>query len=174
MKDNQIETSEDERILCVQLELFGTASEEQIRLTLQLLKKFRDMELAVRDYLEHEADYKATIIEGESARKISGEEYYSNKTANAAMIIAEGQREVFEQYRTIIQTMRRAMGLILDEEARTGVYYRYIMGHSYKETLLFMKRGVKSATLDRRLKAGITSIANTLEQWKFFEVEWKF
>jgi membrane carboxypeptidase/penicillin-binding protein len=164
---------EDERILSVQLELFSKASPEEQKLALLWLKKYRDLELIVRDYEEHAAEYSQTAVDGEMARRISSEEYYANKTANA-VIIAEGQRKLYEEAHTIVTTLRRSVNLILDEEARKAVYCRYIEGFTYKETLLFLKRREKSSTLDRRLKTGIVTVANVLGDWGFYEIKWNF
>jgi hypothetical protein len=166
--------TEDERILATeQMELFSRATPEEVARALFWLKKYRKMMLLVRDFEEHLSEFKQTAIDGEIARKIDSEEYYANKTANAA-IIAEGQLALYQEAVVIVTTLRRAVGIILDDEAQKAVYCRYIEGYSYKETLLFLRRGLKSSTLDRRLKTGIVSVANTLKDWRFFETSWNF
>jgi hypothetical protein len=162
--------SEDERILSVQLELLPSADVDDIKKALHMLKQFPELVIVVDDYKKYEEELKAAIYEGEIARKLNDDELYSNKPANS-VILAQNQKAAAEECELTMKTIERAVGLIRDQEAREAVYLRYLKGHSYKETALFMKRGFKSATLDRRLKAGIVTVANTLKMWGV--LDWK-
>ncbi|WP_127578667.1 hypothetical protein [Paenibacillus koleovorans] len=121
--------------------------------------------------MSHLEDYASTAVDGKWGNKISSEEYYANRTANAS-IIAEGQRALFQEYQTLVCTIHRAVKLIQDEDARQAIHLRYEEGYSYKATALFMKGVVKSATLDRQLAMGLRSVANTLKGWRFFDTTW--
>lgn len=157
--------SEEERILEAQIELFPMVDEKGIQRTLSILKKYPELKVTVEDYKNHYDEIQQTIIEGEAARKLGPEDLHSDKTANSVILIAINQKKAAEECDLWKKSIERAMGLIIDKEARDAVYYRYIKGCSYKETLYFMHRGVKSATVDRRLKTGIISMANTFSMW---------
>jgi hypothetical protein len=170
-------TIEEEKIFTLknyfqQLELFPLISADEILNTLYLLKRFREMELHVRDFEKYESDFVKTAIEGESARRISNEEYYANKTANA-VILVEKQQLIYREYKSIIQHIERANGITVDNDARQAVHYRYMKGYSYKESLLFFSKTMSNRTFDRKLAAGIISIANTLKLRGILEREWK-
>jgi hypothetical protein len=156
-----------------QTELFPQITATEITNTVFLLKRYREMELHVRDFEKYEADFIITAVEGESARRISNEEYYANKTANA-VILAEKQQLIYKEYKFIIQHIERANGIIVDDDSRKAIYFRYMKCYSYKETLSFFNRSMSSRTLDRKLAAGIISITNTLKLRGMFEREWKF
>lgn len=156
--------SEDERILSVQLELFPLANEDDVKQTLHILKQYVELRMQVEDYKNHEEEIRLTIYEGEIARRIDADELYSNKTANA-VIVAMNQKRAAEECEVIKKAIDRAVGLITDNEARMAVTYRYIQGLSYKETLIKMHRGEKSTTMDRKIKHGLASTANTLKLW---------
>lgn len=156
-----------------QKSLFPNVDIEDIQNTLFLLKKYPYMKMLVRDYEENAAELKQTDIEGETARKLSDDEVYSNKTANA-VIFAEKQLLIYHEYKTITRTVERAHRLIMDEQERLAVQYRYLEGLSYKESLMFFKRSMSERTFDRRLFAGVESMANTLKLWGVLDREWKY
>lgn len=157
--------TEDERILdLVQIELFPLASKSDMEKTLNMLKRYPEMKIVVEDYKKYEEELRQTIFEGEVARRIEQDDLHADKTPNA-VILARNQMKAAEECNMVKKTIERAVGLIRDPEAREVVYLRYLKGYSYRETLLFMKRGVKSATMDRRLSTGIASVANTLKMW---------
>lgn len=156
--------AEKKRILAIQMELFPSAQPEDLEAALELLRGYQEMKIVVEDYKSFEVDIKEAIYEGEIARRIEADALYADKTANAALL-AQNQKQAAEQLELIKKSIDRAVGMIRDSEARQAIIYRYIQGYSYKETLSFMHWGVKSSTLDRRLKAGIASVANTLKMW---------
>lgn len=156
--------TEDERILGVQLELFPSATEEDLTKALRLLKQYVELKLQVDDYKAHEDEIRQTIYEGEIARKLEADELYANKPANA-IILAINQKRAAEECEVIRGAIERAVSLIRDEDARKATHFRYIKGYSYSETLMFFNRGIKSTTMDRKLKLGLASVANTLKLW---------
>lgn len=164
MKTTIDRLTEDERIMAVQIELFSEVDQEEIMQALNMLKQYPELKIVVDDYKKHEEELRLTIYEGERARRLEQEELYANKTQNA-VLLAINQKRAAEECELLMKTIERAVGIVIDQEARDAVYYRYLKGCSYKETLMFMKRGVKSATVDRRLKTGIVSVANTLKMW---------
>lgn len=154
--------TEDERIKSLQLELFPKADPGDFDKTLEWLKDYREWELSVRDFEELMGDFQSTAIE-KSASRLSSEEYYSNKTANA-VILTEQQHLVYQEYKRRLFNLDRARRLILDADAQLAVYYRYIKGYSYKESFLFFSKKMSERTFDRHLAKGIESMANTLKQ----------
>lgn len=165
MAVDQKQKTEDERILdLVQIELFPLASKEDMTKALNMLKKYPEMKIVVDDYKKYEAELRQTIYEGDIARRIDQDDLHADKTPNA-VILAVNQMRAAQECDMVKKTIERAVGLILDPDARQVVHLRYIKGYSYRETMLFMNRGVKSATLDRRLSTGIASVANTLKMW---------
>lgn len=155
---------EDERILNIQTELFPLADKSDLMKALKMLKRYPELKNIVDDYRAYEAEIQSVIVEGEVARRIEAEDLYSNKTANA-IILAQHQKEAAAECNLLKQTIERAVNLIRDDEAKEVITLRYLKGLSYTETMLFMSWGVKNSTMDRRLKAGITSVANTLKMW---------
>ncbi|MFX3635440.1 MAG: hypothetical protein ACE3L7_04075 [Candidatus Pristimantibacillus sp.] len=152
----------------VQLEWLPKASQEDIKKTKKILTEYSELKIVVDDYRKHEEDLKQTIYEGEIARRLDQEDLYANKTANAA-ILANNQQRAAEECDVLKVAIERAVKLIRDDEAQQAITLRYIKGYSYTETLLFLKRGEKSSTLDRRLIDGMTSVANTLKMWGIIE-----
>ncbi|GIO36896.1 hypothetical protein J41TS12_17570 [Paenibacillus antibioticophila] len=164
-KNIEVSKSEDERILnLVQIELFSLANKDDLVKALQMLKQYPEMKIVVDDFKAHEEELRKTIYEGEIARRIEQDDLHADKTANA-VILARNQIKAAEECDMIKKTIERAVGIIRDQESREVIYLRYLKGYSYRETMLFMKRGVKSATMDRRLSSGVASVANTLKMW---------
>ncbi len=151
-----------------QEELFPSASEAEIQRVKFLLGKYTKMIALMQDFERFEADLKQVAIDGEAARSIDQDDLHADKTANATILI-EKQQWVYQQYRFYTQQLRRAWALIQDPDEKQAVEYRYIQGYSYKETLLFFRRGLSDSTIRRNLAKGAESIANTLKLMGFFE-----
>lgn len=149
-------------------ELFPKATEEEIQRTKFLLGKYTEMIALIKDFQEHEQELKQVAIDGEVARRIDQEDLHADKTANATILI-EKQRWVYQQYKFYTQQLRRAWGLIQDDDAKRAVEYRYILGYSAKETVLFFRHSMSDSTIRRKLTDGTESIANTLKLIGFFE-----
>lgn len=160
--------SEDDRIIGVQTELFSIADEADIRKALQLLKRYPELKIVVDDYRKNEQELKDSIYSGLLARKLNDDELHADLPPNS-IILASNQKRAAEECEILKKALERAVGLIIDEESRTAIHLRYMRGYSYKETLMFMRHGVKSTTVDRRLKNGIVSVANTLKMWGLIE-----
>lgn len=157
-------SKEDKRIISIQMELFPSANEKDMKKGLAILKSYPELKIVVDDYNNHKEEIINTIHEGEIARRIEADELYANKTANA-ILLAQNQKSAAEECELLQKSIERAVNLIRNEEAKTAVTCRYIKGYTYSETLLFMHRGDKSATIDRRLGLGIASVVNTLKMW---------
>ncbi|WP_438350426.1 hypothetical protein ACP8HI_07160 [Paenibacillus sp. FA6] len=87
------------------------------------------------DFENFGQELKQVAIDGESARRIGQEDMHADKTANAAILI-EKQRWVYQQYNFYTHQLRRAWGIIRDDDSKKAIDYRYIQGYSYKETWL--------------------------------------
>lgn len=153
---------EDDRLKGLQITLFPEADAADFEATLNWLKRYREMELAVRDFEQHMEEYQSTVQESESTKKIAGDEYYSNKTANA-VILTERQLDIYRQFKFLVFNLDRARRLILYPDAQHAIYLRYIKGYSYKEAFGFYRNQMSDRTFDRLLAKGIRSMANTLK-----------
>ncbi|MNW37049.1 hypothetical protein D3C74_140800 [compost metagenome] len=149
-------------------ELFPKASKQEIQRTKFLLGKYTHMIALMKDFERYEEELKQVAIDGEAARRIDQEDLHADKTANATILI-EKQRWVYQQYRFYTQQLRRAWGLIQDQEAKQAVDFRYIQGYSYKETLLFFRRSLSDSTIRRKIGEGMESVAESLKIMGFFE-----
>ncbi|ANS73177.1 hypothetical protein AWM70_00080 [Paenibacillus yonginensis] len=149
-------------------ELFAQASEKEIQRTKFLLSKYVYMKSLMSDFENFERDLKQVAIDGEAARRIDHEDLHADKTANAAILI-EKRRWVYQQYNFYTRQLYRAWALIHDTEAREAIEYRYIKGHSFKETILFFRYGISESAVRRKIVEGIKTIANTLNLIGFFE-----
>lgn len=150
--------------------LFPTASETEIQRTKFLLCKFKSMSLLMSDYEGFTRDMQQVAIDGEVTRRIDQDELHADKVANA-VILMEKQRWVYEQYRLRTNMMIRAHGLILVDDIKKAVRFRYFEGYSLKETCLFFGYDEKSSTIRGWIDAGIVTIANSLKLLGFFEMD---
>lgn len=157
----------------LQIELFPSANQYDIKRTKFLLEKYSEMLNIIEDYKNHQKDLEQVAVDGEVARRIDSEEYYANKTANA-VVLRQKQKWVYEKYKEVTAHIRRAWGLILDQEAKEVIRYRYLEGHKFTETVIkFERQGMPAATVKRRLNEGIEAIAGSLKLWGALE-EWRF
>lgn len=149
-------------------ELFPSASLAEIERTKVLLMEYRKMRLLMDDYENHQSDMQQVAIDGEVARRVDQDEMHADKTANA-VILAEKQRLVYEQYRYRDEALKRAHNIIIDDETKKVIDYRYFQGFTMKETCLFFKRDVGDSTIKRKAKEGAIMIANNLKTLCFFD-----
>ncbi|MNB67215.1 hypothetical protein D3C81_683160 [compost metagenome] len=148
--------------------LFPEANKAEVARTKALLMEYRKMRLVMEDYEKHRKDLEQVAIDGEAARRIDQDEVHADKTANA-VIVAEKQRWVYEQYRYRQTAIVRAYSLILSEDVKRAIQHRYFDGHSLKETCLFFGYYEKSSTIRSWVDKGIVAIANNLKLLGFFD-----
>ncbi|MEK4187198.1 MULTISPECIES: hypothetical protein [unclassified Paenibacillus] len=149
-------------------ELFPKASDLESQRTKFLLGKYKSMKLLMDDYEKNTKAMQMIGIDGEVARRIDSDELHADKTVNA-VILMDKQRWVYEQYQLFTSAIQRAVLLIQDDEAKQAIRFRYVEGHSFKETILFFKHGLSESTIRRKLREGFESVANTLKLMGFFE-----
>jgi hypothetical protein len=155
------------------LALLGSAAKlsgEDKKKAQRMLKKYTELKNVVDDYKRFEEELKQTIYESERTRRLEAGETYANKTVNA-VLLAHNQKRAAKDCEIVMKALERAVSMIPDEEARTAVTLRYLKGHTYSETLYYMKRGDKSSTVDRRINDGMMSVAGTLKMWGM--LDWK-
>ncbi|MFD2116363.1 hypothetical protein [Paenibacillus yanchengensis] len=158
----------------VQSELFPIANKQEIERTRFWLEKYTHMVSLMSDFEQNEKAMQQVAIDGEVARRIDQEDLHADKTANAAVLL-EKQRWVYEQYSYYTRHLQRAAALIQDIDERVAIDYRYMEGHSFKETALYLRRSIGDAsTVRRKINKGIESMANTLKLLGFFEHDDKF
>lgn len=150
-------------------ELFAKAIKQEIQQTKFLLEKYTDMVALMKDFEQFEQDLQQVGIDGEAARRIDQTDLHADKTVNATILI-EKQRWVYSRYNFYTRQLRRAHGLIKDDDARKAIEYRYIQGYTYKETLLFFRRSLSDSTIRRKLGEGTESMENTLKLMGFFDM----
>lgn len=136
----------------------------------RILRKYTELKLVVEDYRRHEELLKETIYASESTRRLEADELYANKTGNAVQL-AQKQKQAAEECALLSGAIERAVAMIGDEESRQAITLRYLKGHTYSETLYYMRRGDKSSTVDRRINEGLLSVAQTLKMWGMLEWE---
>lgn len=151
-------------------ELFPKANGAEIQQTKFLLSKYRNMVLLMNDYERNTKDLQQVGIDGEVARYIDQDESHADKTVNA-VILMDKQRWVYEQYRLYTNMLTRAHGLILVDDIKKAVRFRYLEGHSLKETCLFFGYDERSSTIRGWIDVGIVTIANSLKLLGFFELD---
>lgn len=61
-----------------------------------------------------------------------------------------------------LERIERAVALILDDEIRRIVEFRFLKGNKHKETVLFFSGAMHDSTVDRKIIKGIESVAETL------------
>lgn len=150
------------------VELFPAASEAEIARTKALLEDYRKMRMLMDDYENNTEDMQQIAIDGEVARRVDQDEMHADKTANA-VILAEKQRSVYEEYLYRHNALLRAHSLIIDDETKQVIDYRFLRGFTMKETCLFFSRAVGDSTIKRKAKEGVISIANSLKTLCFFD-----
>ncbi|OXM84594.1 hypothetical protein [Paenibacillus rigui] len=163
--------TEAARILGEQLELFPSINESDIERTLFLLDKFVYMKMLVKDFEEHEQDLYQTDIEGETARRLSEEDTHADKTSNA-IIFHQKRKWIYNEYKIAIRSIERAHRLIIDEDMRKAVHFRYLEGHKFMIALKFTY--MSKSTFQRKLNAGVASITDTLKLMGILGREWKY
>lgn len=149
-------------------ELFAKASKEEIQQAEFYLNKYKMMTLFMQDFENHEKEMAKVAVDGEAARRIDQEDLHADKTANA-VILNEKQKWVYSQYKIFTSLIIRAFDQIIDDEVKKAVQVRFIQGHSRRDTILFMGKGVSASTVDRRIECGIESIANSLKLTGFYD-----
>ncbi|WP_127580880.1 hypothetical protein [Paenibacillus koleovorans] len=78
------------------------------------------------------------------------------------------QKRVYEQAKETVKNIDRAINLILDEEVRRIIQFRFTengRGNSHKLTVLRFSGSMGDRTVDRKIIEGIESVANTLKLW---------
>lgn len=166
--DNQTEA---QQVLAEQLELFPSITEPDIERSLFLLDKYVYMKLFVKDYEEHEHDLYLTDVEGETARRYSEEDTHADKTSNA-VIYQQKRKWIYNEYKIATGSIERAHRLILDDEVKKVVHYRYIEGYRPGIAITFIH--MSRTTFGRKLNAGIASITDTLKLMGVLWRDWKY
>lgn len=122
---------------CEQMELFPEATKDEIKAAKSLLSRYRRMKLMVEDF-------ERTGIEG----------------------LAPKQKAVYNAYKLRVQSIDRAVNLILDPEIKRVLEKRFIKGESHKVTVLHFGSSMHPSTVDRKINKGIELVANTLKLWE--------
>ncbi|WP_274363729.1 hypothetical protein [Paenibacillus thermotolerans] len=68
-----------------------------------------------------------------------------------------------DELKAILSDIERSVSIILDEEVKRVIEYRYIQGNVYTATIqYFSNRGWSKSAVDRRLNSGLKTLAETL------------
>lgn len=73
------------------------------------------------------------------------------------------QQLAYDRYQTNIQLLEQAVSLILDQEVKRVIDYRFLKGQRHKDTIIHFRSIMSDRTVDRRIQDGIISVANTLK-----------
>lgn len=88
-------------------------------------------------------------------------------------VLNKKEQEIMDEWPRLINEIDTAVELILDEEAKDIIKYRYIRGRKYKYTIIHFKGyGMSETTIDRRIDEGVRSIAETLKLCGILGVSW--
>ncbi|MEK3868075.1 hypothetical protein MHH60_31960 [Paenibacillus sp. FSL H7-0716] len=147
-------------------ELFATASDKEIEETEFYLERYRDMILFIEDFNGFQSEMAQVAVDGEVARRLSADELYADKTANA-VILTEKQKWMYERYRVYTFMIFRAYNLIPHQGIKKVIKARFIEGHNRSNTILFTYSS--GSTVDRYIERGTKMIANSLVQMGFFD-----
>ncbi|WP_058302417.1 hypothetical protein [Gorillibacterium timonense] len=143
----------------------------QLDKTSFLLDRYSLMMRCIEDFETHSADLQKAIVEGEAARRISQDDMYADKTANA-VILMDKQRWIYSEYRLVTMHIARAIGLVMDDDARKILDHRYLRGKTAKEVVLFFSGSMSKSTVERKMREGKSAVASTLKQWEILDRPW--
>lgn len=119
-----------------QTELFPKASSSEIRAAKTLLTRYRRMKGVVDEFEKKEANE-----------------------------LTPKQQELFRNLKPLVVAVEKAVALILDPEIKQIVERRYIKGLRHKDTVVYFNH-FDPSTVDRKMKKGIESVAETLKLWE--------
>ncbi|NOU63166.1 hypothetical protein GC096_03780 [Paenibacillus sp. LMG 31461] len=72
--------------------------------------------------------------------------------------------DVYRKLETLVAKIERAYNLILEQDVKEIIHYRFIEGHDRFETIC--KFDLCERSIDRKILEGIESIANTFKLWE--------
>lgn len=99
----------------------------------------------------------ATSIEVKKAKS------YMEQYRRAKKMTETFPDRVTAKQKELIADIERSIALILDEDVRKIIEYRYVRGNSHKVTIgHYTGAGWSERTIDRKIEEGLESIANTL------------
>ncbi len=116
-----------------QLELFPRATSSDVLHAKQLLIQFKRLALRIKDIERHDLD------------SLSSEQ--------------------LKKYKVAVETsgkIERSVALILDDEVRKILEFRYLAGNTRKQTVLKFSAMMHDSTVDRKISEGIESVAESL------------
>lgn len=77
--------------------------------------------------------------------------------------LSEKQRDFLSYCLKCLQDIDQAVNLILDDEIRRIIEFRFLKGMQHKVTILHYNGMMHPSTVDRKIAKGIESVANTLK-----------
>ncbi|MBP2002574.1 hypothetical protein J2Z69_003660 [Paenibacillus shirakamiensis] len=75
------------------------------------------------------------------------------------------QTEILELEKWSIENIDMAFQMIEDEEVKRIIEHRYIKLGRHKDAVMYYRSIMSERTIDRRINAGIESMARTLKLW---------
>jgi len=73
------------------------------------------------------------------------------------------EKRAYDQCKRKINILNRAVELIIDHEIREIMWFRFIEGNSYSNTMLKFTSIMDDRTVDRKLNKGIEAVAESLK-----------
>ncbi|CAJ1315939.1 hypothetical protein [Paenibacillus nuruki] len=107
----------------------------------------------------------ATAAEAQAVRNLLRRYPVMRRTVSALSQLpnlTEKQNDVQQTYQLKIRNIELAVNLIMDEEVKNMIEYRFIKGHPRKAAVNRF-RLITDRSVDRKIREGISSIANTLK-----------
>jgi len=81
------------------------------------------------------------------------------------------QEDAYLKAKEATRNIERAVNLILDEETRRIMEYRFLKGYNHKTTVLHFRSIMGDRTVDRKIIDGIEAVADTLKLWGYLTPE---
>ncbi|MDQ0876780.1 hypothetical protein QFZ77_005439 [Paenibacillus sp. V4I3] len=82
--------------------------------------------------------------------------------------LSEGS-EILKEAIKVKSNIEKAADLIIDNDTRRIIDFRFLKGNNRKTTILRFKSIMSESTIDRYIEKGIESIAQTFKLWDEFE-----
>lgn len=149
----------------IQPSLFPTVTEEDIETVIFWLEYYDRTLKIIGDFEHHELDLYLTDAEGETARRFEDTDLHANKTENA-YLYSEDRYQGYLRYKKITSNLRRAIGMIADNETKLAITYRYLEGVSYKQTVMHLKNVLSERSVARKIGKGVYQTAEHLKMMK--------
>ena len=160
----------------MQLSFFDDVTEEDIRKTKWLLRRYTDMidicknyEIAQKEMQNGLSAYELLCAEGTVARKESPEDTYSNIPVNA-LVLKDKRHVIYLFYKRITNIIRQVVANIRDPHEALIARLLFLEGMRYLKAQEYLEKGyrkdiypISATTFAEKRRKAIANIANSLK-----------